>query len=170
MKKDLKLVIIDSKYCDYLRIYDSKVPFNYDKKRKRPFIGVLFTVNECLYFAPLTSPKPKHLSMKNTLDFYRLDSGKLGAINFNNMIPVTKNNIEVINIKEIDDKQYNSLLREQYRYLIRYQNDVFKLSKILYSLYIKGKLEGNILKRCCNFPLLEIKCREYNDTKEKQIA
>lgn len=90
MKKDLKLVIIDSKYCDYLRIYDSKVPFNYDKKRKRPFIGVLFTVNECLYFAPLTSPKPKHLSMKNTLDFYRLDSGKLGAINFNNMIPVTK--------------------------------------------------------------------------------
>lgn len=170
MKKELKLVVIDSKYCDYLRKYDYKVPFNYDKKRKRPFIGVLFNVDKCLYFAPLTSPKPKHLIMKNTLDFYRLDNGKLGAINFNNMIPVTKDNFEVINIKEIDDKQYNSLLREQYRYLIRNQNDVFKLSKILYSLYIKGKLEGNILKRCCNFPLLEIKCIEYNNSSEKQFA
>ncbi len=32
--KDLVLVKIDSKYCDYLRKYDSKVPYNYDKKHK----------------------------------------------------------------------------------------------------------------------------------------
>lgn len=31
--KDLVLVKIDSKYCDYLRKYDNKVPYNYDKKQ-----------------------------------------------------------------------------------------------------------------------------------------
>ena len=40
------------------------------------------------YFAPLSSPKQKHLKMKNDIDFYKLSNGKLGAINFNNMIPV----------------------------------------------------------------------------------
>ena len=161
MKKELNLVIVNYKYCDYLRNYDNRVPFNFDKKKKRPFIGVLFEINKCLYFAPLTSPKPKHLIMKNTLDFYRLDNGKLGAINFNNMIPVKLNNIEIININKIDDKQYNSLLKEQYRYLIRNQDDVFKLSKRLYTLYVKGRLGEKIIKRCCNFPLLEEKCIEY---------
>ena len=31
-----KLVIIDKNYCDYLRKYDSKVPYNFDKKQNRP--------------------------------------------------------------------------------------------------------------------------------------
>ena len=170
MRKKLKLVIVNSEYCDYLRKYDSKVPYNFDKKKKRPFVGVLFEINKCLYFAPLTSPKPKHLTMKNTIDFYRLDNGKLGAINFNNMIPVKENNIEIININKINDKQYNSLLREQYRYLTRNQEDVFKLSKRLYLSYIKERLSTNVIKRCCNFPSLEEKCIEYNKKIEQYIA
>ncbi len=38
-----------------------------------------------------------------------LDNGKLGAINFNNMIPVTDKNILLINLK--NDK-YSKLLKE----------------------------------------------------------
>lgn len=139
MKEKLKLVIIDSKYCNYLRKYDNKVPFNYDNKRNRPFIGVLFTINECLYFAPLTSPKTKHLTMTNTIDFYRLDKGKLGAVNFNNMIPVRKNNIEIININKLKDKKYNSLLKEQYRFLNRNRFDIFQKSKN-YTLHMLIKI------------------------------
>ena len=30
--KKLILVKIDSNYCDYLRKFDQKVPYNYDKK------------------------------------------------------------------------------------------------------------------------------------------
>lgn len=41
-----------------------------------------------MYFAPLSSPKPKHLKLKSKLDFLKIDNGKLGAIN--NMLPVTK--------------------------------------------------------------------------------
>lgn len=67
--KELKLVKIDTEYCNYLRQFDDKVPYNYDKKELRPFVGVLFKVNNIKYFAPLSSPKFKHLKLKNKLDF-----------------------------------------------------------------------------------------------------
>ena len=66
------------------------------------------------YFVPLSSPKEKHLKMKNTLDFLKLDNGKLGAINFNNMIPVTGNNYTLVNFdkenKSASDIKYILLL------------------------------------------------------------
>ena len=40
------------------------------------------------YFAPLSSPKEKHSRLKNTLDLLKIDGGKFGVINFNNMIRV----------------------------------------------------------------------------------
>ncbi len=89
MKKFI-IVQVDYKYCDYLRKYDKRVPYNSGIKRNRPFIGVLFMVGEIEYFTPLSSPKEKHQKMKNNIDFIKLSGGKLGAINFNNMIPVKK--------------------------------------------------------------------------------
>ena len=53
----LKIVKVNSKYCYCLRKYDCKVPFNAGSKELRPFIGVLFKINDCEYFAPLSSPK-----------------------------------------------------------------------------------------------------------------
>ena len=47
-------------------------------------------VKENMYFVPVSSPKDKHLKMKNLVDFMKLDKGALGAINFNDMIPVKK--------------------------------------------------------------------------------
>lgn len=69
---NLKIVKVDSKYCDYLRRYDNKVVYNKFDKELRPFIGVLFKIDNIEYFAPLSSPKPKHLKMKNTLDFFKI--------------------------------------------------------------------------------------------------
>ena len=87
--KTLTIVRLDVQYCDYLRKFDNKVPYNCGEKELRPFIGVLFKVNDLMYFAPLSSPKTNHIKMKSKLDFFKLDNGKLGAINFNNMLPVT---------------------------------------------------------------------------------
>lgn len=69
MNKKLKLVIVDSKYCDYLRKIDKRVPYNFSKKENRPFVGVLFNIDEMEYFAPLSSPKTKHVNMVNMIDF-----------------------------------------------------------------------------------------------------
>lgn len=49
-----------------------------------------------MYFVPVSSPKDKHLKMKNPVDFMKLDKGALGAINFNDMIPVKKAFIKIL--------------------------------------------------------------------------
>jgi protein AbiQ len=64
MYKSFKIVKVDSKYCDFLRKYDDKVSYNAGTKDLRPFIGVLFMIEKCEYFAPLSSPKSKHKKLK----------------------------------------------------------------------------------------------------------
>ena len=166
MKNSLTLVRLDTKYCDYLRKFDNKVPFNYGKKDLRPFVGVLFKVNKYLYFAPLSSPKPKHLKLQSKADFLKLDNGKLGAINFNNMLPVTERNIVKIDLNEKystkTEQKYTSLLKEQLYWLNRNSEKIYGRSKKIYNKYLNGTLDKKIFKRCCNFKLLEDKCREYN--------
>ena len=163
---NLKLVKVDSKYCDYLRKFDNKVAYNMNTKELRPFVGILFTIESCEYFAPLSSPKPKHITMKNTMDFYKIDNGELGAVNFNNMIPVMKNNYKVISLRKISyNKQeikYNELLKDQLSWLNEHYDQVKNKSFKLYNLYNENKLPKSIKDRCCNFKLLENKCIEYN--------
>ncbi|MEG0977266.1 MAG: type III toxin-antitoxin system ToxN/AbiQ family toxin [Bacilli bacterium] len=133
MKEKLKLVRINTDYCNYLRKFDDKVPYNFKVKELRPFIGILFTVNECMYFAPLSSPKPKHLKLKDKIDFLKLDGGKLGAINFNNMLPVSEKNIIYLNLYEenlsLSEKMYNSLLKSQLYWLNRNKKRIYGRSK-----------------------------------------
>jgi len=166
MEEQLKLVRLDSKYCDYLRKFDSKVPYNFNKKELRPFVGVLFMVNDCKYFAPLSSPKAKHLKMKNTIDFFKLKSGKLGAINFNNMLPVTDDNVIMLDLESDslnkEDVQYKKLLKEQLFWLNRNVDKLYFKSKFLYDNYINNTLDNKVMDRCCNFKLLEEKCSIYN--------
>ena len=91
MIRNFKIVKVDYKYCDYLRKFDNKVSYNAGIKELRPFIGILFVVNDCDYYAPLSSPKEKHLHIKNNIDIIKINGGKLGVVNFNNMIPVSSN-------------------------------------------------------------------------------
>lgn len=86
----LSFVLINSKYCDYLRTKDHCVPYTMDNKSTRPFIGVLFQIENINYYAPLSSPKPKHKRIKNQIDLVKINNGEFGVINFNNMIPVHK--------------------------------------------------------------------------------
>jgi len=166
MYNNFKIVKIDSKYCDYLRMFDSKVPYNAGSKELRPFIGVLFNIFDCEYFAPLSSPKPKHKILKNTLDLLRIKDGIYGVVNFNNMIPVTSDNyIEFDLNKKTQDKNEIfriNLLRNQLRWLTANKKVVMTKSKLLYNLYKNKKLPKNVEDRCCNFLLLEEKCIEYN--------
>ena len=100
MYKSFKIVKVDSKYCDYLRQYDNKVSYNAGTKDLRPFIGVLFMIDKCEYFAPLSSPKPKHSKLKNTLDLIKIENGTYGVVNFNNMIPVMDKNYVIFDLNK----------------------------------------------------------------------
>jgi protein AbiQ len=168
---NLKLVRVNSDYCDYLRKFDYRVSYNKAEKKLRPFIGILFKINKIEYFAPLSSPKKKHLRMKNKIDFYKLDNGKLGAVNFNNMIPVNPDNYEIIHLRNekltVSEKKYQELLIDQLTWLNEHYYQVKSKSFKLYNMYVKGKLSKNINDRCCNFKLLEEKSKEYKTNIEK---
>lgn len=163
---NLRIVRVDPDYCDYLRVFDNKVPYNKNDKELRPFIGILFKIDSCEYFAPLSSPKAKHKSMKNMIDFFKIKDGELGAVNFNNMIPVTERNYFLLDLNKetltMSESKYQKLLREQLNWLNSNYYQVKNKSFRLYTLYNNNKLPKNIKERCCNFKLLEEKCVEYN--------
>ena len=57
MEKNFVLVKINASYCNYLIKFDERVPYNEDKKGLRPFVGIIFSIDDFSYFAQLTSPK-----------------------------------------------------------------------------------------------------------------
>ena len=166
---NLEIVRVNSDYCDYLRQFDNKVAYNKYEKELRPFIGILFEIDTCKYFAPLSSPKPKHRKMKNMIDFFKIKDGELGAVNFNNMIPVIDKNYTLVDLNKetltIAELKYQKLLKEQLNWLNAHYRQVKNKSFRLYQLYNSGKLPDNMKSRCCNFKLLEGKCLEYNKRK-----
>ncbi len=111
---NLKIVTVNT---DYLRKFDNKVAYDKNKKEIRPFIGILFQIGSYDYFAPLPSPKPKHKKMKKTIDFFKIKDGELGAVNFNNMIPVKESNYSLVELDKetsnIAELKYQKLQREQ---------------------------------------------------------
>lgn len=157
--KKLKIYFIQSEYIDYLRKYDNRVAYN--KVPNRPYIGVVYTYNGFNYFAPLSSPKKKHIAMNaNMIDIFKIKDGELGIVNINNMIPCV---MEVLTeaIPNITDKKYKALLENQLSYINSKRDILLKKVKNFQSRYRNGFLQDNIMKRCCNFELLEEKALEY---------
>lgn len=154
----MKFYHIKDEYVAFLHEADAKVPDN--KHEKRPFIGIVFSVNEINYYVPLSSPKPKHKTMKNSKDFRKINGGDYGAINFNNMIPVIQEALIEFNIQEEKDYKYRNLLQNQYRAV---DDDFDNINRVAHELYSLCQKEDSQLKpfeqaiksRCCNFKLLE---------------
>lgn len=167
MIRNFKIVKVDYKYCDYLRKFDVKVAYNAGIKELRPFIGILFTVNDYEYFAPLASPKIKHLTMKSNIDFIKIDNGNYGVVNFNNMIPVTSKNYQLFDLNtlpsNINELKRQNLLKSQLLWLNKNIKNVKNKAVKLYDKYKNDTLPKGIKERCCNFVFLEEKCKEYNN-------
>lgn len=154
----MKFYYIKEDYINFLRNYDKNVSIN--KNESRPYVGVLLTIDSKKYYAPFTSPKPKHLKMKNSIDFRKINNGILGAINLNNMIPVVDEAIIQFDINLITDAKYKTLLQNQLYYIKKDWNNIMKASQELYNLLMKPidkrtKHENLICNRCCDLSLLE---------------
>lgn len=159
MENRLYLCTIDDRYIQYLYQFDTKVLHN--KNQSRKYVGVVLTVQNTSYFAPMASPKIKHIKMKkNQLDIFKIDDGKLGIINFNNMIPVPRQSIHHFDIDSIEDQKYQMLLRKQVNEIHINEADIVKKAQRLYNIVISNK-QPKLNKRCCNFSLLETKCKTY---------
>ena len=157
----MKLYTINEEYINFLKIFSENVKYN--KNESRPYVGIVLKINEYNYFAPLGSPKPKHITMKEALDFVKIDYGTLGVINLNNMIPVPLEKINKIDFSKFD-KKYQELLKDQARWIYENTKKINKKSCNLYRL-ITTKENTIFHKRSNNFKFLEEKMSEYISTK-----
>jgi protein AbiQ len=160
----MQLYNINDEYIEYLEKFEDKILYN--KKKKRPYVGVVYNINSIKYYVPLASPKDKFIHMSNTKDFHKIKNGEYGAINFNKMLPVRDEDLTEIIIKNESDIAYKNLLNLQYLELIKLEKVIIEKAKNIYLLYNtpNDKLTQNDLKikeRCCNFILLEEKLKEY---------
>ena len=157
----LNLYTVNKEYCEFLRKFDSKVPIVNGNKEKRLFVGILICVNNKNYFAPLTSPKKKHLMMKDSQDFMKIDNGELGAINFNNMIPIPSTELNQISYADVKDEKYRKLLIKQISWCNSSKDKIINKAYNLYKSMKYDNMSEKLKNRCCDFELLEKMCYEY---------
>ncbi len=160
----MKFYHITDDYITFLRQFDSKVSEN--KNQTRPYVGVVLEIDSIKYYAPFSSPKPKHKKMKNGKDFRKINNGIYGAINFNNMIPVLDEVLIEIDIVNIQDVKYRRLLQNQYNFIKADEKAILKTAENLRNLILEeeNKLSEHdklIRQRCCKLEVLEEKFREY---------
>lgn len=166
----LSFVLVDSAYCDFLRKTDPCVPYTMDKKSNRPFVGILLQVGAMSYYAPLSSPKPKHLAMKNQIDLLKINGGQYGVINFNNMIPVHSNLISTIDLSTSSadspsELQYKALLSNQLTWCNENRKIIISKAQKLYDMISNNKGWDSLTKRCCDFSKDEVLLKQYCDLK-----
>ena len=159
----LKLFRVDVDYIRYLYGFDKKVQYNEKESEdytiKRPYIGVIFKIEECNYFVPLESPKPQHIKLKSNVHIMKINAGKHGLIAFGNMIPI--NLSQLINF-DIDKESapYKSLLQKQFIFCNKHSEDIKKHAVYTYNEVVVKKSKF-FKKVCCDFKLLEEKCKLY---------
>lgn len=161
----MKIYKVKDEYITYLRKHEPKVLEN--KGEKRPYIGVVLKVNNFNYYVPLSSPKPKHQTMKNAKDFHKINNGIYGAINFNKIIPVKDCCIISFKFTDEENEEYRLLLQNQYKFIKEMEELIHKKSNEIYRLFREEEFkltnaDLRIKDRCCNFDLLEKLCNEYN--------
>lgn len=170
--KRLGLYTLDVNYVAALEKADSKVMSVSPQQNKanRPFVGVVIVCQDKKYCIPLTSPKPKHQKMNNQRDFLKIidKKGKLiGALNFNDMIPVDDRLIKMVNINPSasDSKaesDYKSLMRTQLYWCNSNRESIAKQASVLYHLVTNYPDDNSkLVSRCCDFKKLEAALEQY---------
>ncbi|MBQ9544005.1 MAG: type III toxin-antitoxin system ToxN/AbiQ family toxin [Clostridia bacterium] len=156
----IKLYEIDSDYITYLSAFAPHLFLNKkpSQKNERKYIGIVFQVNQFNYFAPLSSFKEKHKSMREQIDFLKVKN--YAVINLNNMFPVPLSEVRFINFNDELDLRYRSLLLSEYRFIKSIQEKIRKNAQTVYKLKLKN--DGSVLcKRCNDFLLLEKACADF---------
>ena len=105
---------INEHYVSYLHSIDNRVQYN--KGQRRPYVGVVLSINGVDYYVPLESPKDNHANIKGGGPVMKLDEGRLGVMGFNNMIPVLDSCLIKFDIQAVRDTKYKMLLLNQLEY------------------------------------------------------
>lgn len=132
-------------------------------KNNRPFVGIIVICGGKQYCVPLSSPKAKHNTMKNGIDFHRIldaDGKLIGVLDFNNMIPVRKDVLKEVDLKirfkdSQEIKHYKNLMIDQLNFCRQNQNILTKKAEKLYKMIGKKNCSGPLKRRCLKWSKLE---------------
>lgn len=164
-QKRLNLYLIDMKYIRNLAKADDRVMSVSPQvgKGTRPFVGIVIVCGKQKYCIPLSSPKSKHKTMKNDVDFMKILDGErlIGVLNFNNMIPVDESCILPLNLRvngrdDAATRNYKKMAAKQLDWCQRNQEAIVKKANKLYIMVQSGKANGFLKRRCCDFKKLEM--------------
>lgn len=166
--------VVDKDYVDYLSQYDYRVGYVEYGERLKLHIGILLELENSRYYVPISSAKPKHKKMSNSLDFHKIQDEENGYIyavlNINNMIPVPDTCITQVKYNEIEKYRIFQNEKEKTDYIYLLQKEKYLIDKIedvlqnkAKKLYEKclNKPESKLALRCCDFKLLEDKANEW---------
>ena len=171
----MKIYDIDKNYIKYLQKFDSFILNAEGKnyKRERKYLGVIFTINYCDYFIPLSSPDSIddyqngkiRASSPVVIRMVKKDKNNndslLGTLRLNTMIPVYNRSV-IINydLNAETDLKYKDLIINELSFIHKNKDDILKKATKLYKQKIK-KYKIPMLNNVCNFSLLEEKAKEY---------
>jgi hypothetical protein len=161
----LKFYEVDSEYIRYLRENgDNKIPnVNYDKHKKF-FCGIVLTINNFNYFAPVSSFNKKMHTVFLIMDKDRKtkELKAISSLRFSFMFPCP---IEFLSQKDFskEDEKYQILLRKELHYCNINRERIKKKAERVYYLGINENTRKKF--NICDFKKLEEKCLEYLNKK-----
>lgn len=186
LKKNLKFITIDQNYLKTLHDSCREVYYKPTGYEKKPYIGILIEEKGVEYVIPLSSAKEKHKSWKNvdtdrflifencktaetgTKDIYVKNKNGtfkhiLSVIDLKKMIPIKSGLYSEVDLNpskkdSVQEIKYKVLLNIEYTFCLKIIDSVIQKASKLYEKQIST---GKVIKFCCDFKLLEEKCREY---------
>lgn len=158
IKKDkLKMFEIKSDYFNYLRKFDNRV----STKDNRKFYGIIVQNENVDYYIPFTSKIEKKTNSKLTINIKEKNK-TISKLLLNNMIPVKENNTKLV---DVNNSKYYDYYKDELRYLERNEviDEILRKANNLFNVLDNQEhRDYSFFKNiCCDFKLLEEKCREY---------
>ena len=154
--------IVDKKYINYLTQFDSHVGYVEYGERLKLHVGTLLTIGNFHYYVPISSAKPKHQKMSNSLDFHKLQDESTrylyAVLNINNMIPVPDNCLTQLKYNQIDCFRSFKSDKEKTDYIYLLQKEKFLIDNIQNTLQNKAM---KLYQKCIISWLCFAKYSEY---------
>ena len=186
LKGKLTFININQDYLKYLHDACSEVYYKPSGYARKPYIGILVQEGGIEYVIPRSSAKEKHKTWKNIkTDRFLIyeNCGKssvsaraickengdgsvkhiLSVIDLKKMLPIkdglyTKVDLTASPDDTVDTRNYKNLMNEEFAFCVKILPQIIQKASKLYEKQMATK---KVIKFCCDFRLLEERCREY---------
>lgn len=171
---NLSFYKINETYMESLQIIDPDVRVSTGDKRTRPYVGIVLTIHDRLFFAPLSSPA----KFPSTLDSNALQIAKAKKSNIEKrrisikvisnkqvhlcnviigkIIPVPKSQITEISINDLlasaisSEKKYGDLLQKEYYAINAMKDTIYDKALRFYTKSVFNTLPKHNKTHCIN--------------------